>query len=449
MRIRHVPVLIALVIAVAALLGAAIAGPVGATPSRSTVCTNCHSGAASGTVTATPSTSTPAAGAAYTVAINIGLTASGNTGYHIASTDAAGTATTWTTVSSTIGSQTSWTANMTAPATAGTYYYKVWCAKGPNDATGMAKAALYSITVPAPIPTAAITSLTPNHAQTGASVVIAGTNLGSGGTVRFGTTVAATGAWSATAVTATVPAGLSPGAAGVTVTPTGGAASNALTYTVDAPPVPTDDIAPTTVATGVTEGRWYRRDVTIHLVATDDIGGSGVASITYSVDAGVPVTVGGAAADVVLSVGPDATAADGAIPVSDGPHTLTYYATDVAGNVETAQAQTVNVDTRKPSTRSPRGKKVRRYQWVTLDYEVRDAEPNGGKATVAIVIKNRSGSTVKTLRLGSKPVNKALKTSFRCTLRSGVYSFTVKATDLAGNTQASAATRALAVLPAS
>ncbi len=46
----------------------------------------------------------------------------------------------------------------------------------------------FTVTLP-PAPTAAITSLTPNHAQTGASVVIAGTNLGSGGTVRFGTTV--------------------------------------------------------------------------------------------------------------------------------------------------------------------------------------------------------------------------------------------------------------------
>jgi hypothetical protein len=127
---------------------------------------------------------------------------------------------------------------------------------------------------------------------------------------------------------------------------------------------------------------------------------------------------------------------------------VTFFATDAVGNEETAHGQTVNVDTRKPSTKSPRDKKVRRYQTVALAYEVRDAEPNGGKATVAIVIKNRSGHTVKTLRLGSQPVNKALRTSFRCTLRSGAYTFTVKAADLAGNPQAAAATRALAVLPA-
>jgi hypothetical protein len=84
-------------------------------------------------------------------------------------------------------------------------------------------------------PTAAITSLTPNHGQTGATVVIAGTNLGTSGTVRFGTTTATTSAWSATSVTCAVPASLASGAVNVTVTPTSGAASNALSFTVDAP----------------------------------------------------------------------------------------------------------------------------------------------------------------------------------------------------------------------
>jgi len=85
-------------------------------------------------------------------------------------------------------------------------------------------------------PTAAITSLTPNHGLTGATVVIAGSNLGSGGVVRFGTTSATTSAWSATSVTCTVPDGLTPGAVNVTVTPTAGAVSNALSFTVDEPP---------------------------------------------------------------------------------------------------------------------------------------------------------------------------------------------------------------------
>ena len=188
--LRRAFVLVVVLTVAAAALAAVAASPAHATPSRNTACTSCHTGAASGTVTATPSTSTPAPGASYTVAISIGLTASGTTGYHIAQTDAAGTATTWVAVYGGPASQTAWTATMTAPATAGTYYYKVWTAKGPDNSSGQAKSALYSITVPGPAVTAAITSLTPNHAQTGASVVIAGTNLGTSGTVRFGSATA-------------------------------------------------------------------------------------------------------------------------------------------------------------------------------------------------------------------------------------------------------------------
>ena len=447
MRSRFVPIVAIAGILAAVVFAAVTAKPAESYPNRQQTCAGCHPGAPGGTsVSATPSTTTPAAGATYNVIVNMaGLTSSGDTGYWIS--NATGTPALSVYGGATGTKQTSYTQTMKAPGSAGTYTYTVWCEKG-SKSSGQAKATTYSITVLTPVPTAAISSLTPSHGLAGSSVTMAGSNLGSAGAVRFGTTVAATSAWSATSVTATVPAGLSPGNVSVTVTPSGGAASNARTYTVDAPP-PTDDVAPTTVASGVAEGRWYKRDVTIHLLANDDVGGSGVASITYSVDDGVPVTVGGATADVVLTFGSGATAADGGIPVSDGPHTVTFYAADIAGNEETAHAQTVNVDTRKPSTKSPRDKKVRRYQTVTLGYEVRDAEPNGGRATVTIAIKNRSGSTVKTLRLGSKPVNRALRTSFRCTLRTGAYSFTVKATDRAGNTQATAAKRALVVLPAS
>ena len=93
---------------------------------------------------------------------------------------------------------------------------------------------VYVIAGQASTPT--ISSLTPNHGQTGTTVTIAGSNLGSGGTVRFGSTTASPSAWSPTSITCTVPASLSPGAVNVTVTPAGGSASNALSFTVDSPP---------------------------------------------------------------------------------------------------------------------------------------------------------------------------------------------------------------------
>jgi len=615
MRIRHTSVLVVLAIAAATIVAVAIAGSAGATPSKPTVCTNCHSGTASGAVTATPSTSTPAAGAAYTVAIGIGLAATGNTGYHVAQTDAAGTANTFVTVYGGPAAQTAWTANMTAPATPGTYYYKVWCAKGPASSSGQAKAALYSITVPAAAPTAALTSVTPNHALTGASVVIAGTNLGSGGTVRFGATAAATTAWSTTSVTATVPASLATGATVVTVTPTGGSASNALVFTVDAPPAPTagltnlsptsgpvgatltitgtnmgasgaitvggitaattawsatsitctipaglaigakavvvtptrgaasnalaftvtvppaptaaltsvtpdhaltgasvviagadlgtggtvrfgataatttawsatsitatvpaslaagatpvtvtptggatsnalaftvdapqapkDTTAPTTTAAGVPTGGWCSEPVTVTLTASDNAGGSGVASITYAVDGGAPVTIGAANAlvDLEAHFQGDAIATQGA-------HTIVYHATDAAGNAEAPQTLTVHHDSIKPTTRAPRAAQVRRHHTAALKYEVRDATPNAGTATVVITIRNRAGKVVKRLRLGTRPVNALLTAGFDCALRAGAYRFSVQATDAAGNRQSNSASQKLTVRPA-
>ena len=260
----------------------------------------------------------------------------------------------------------------------------------------------FTVTVP-PAPTAALTSLTPDHALTGASVTIAGTNLGSGGTVRFGTTAATTTAWSATSITATVPASLSVGATSVTVTPTGGAASNALGFTVDAPQAPRDTTAPTTTVGGAPAGGWCNEPVTVTLAAADNAGGSGVASITYAVDGGAPVTVddSNALVDLDAHFGGDASAFQGA-------HTIAYYATDAAGNAEAPHTLTIHHDSIKPSTRAPRAAQVRRHHTAALKYEVRDATPNAGTATVVITIKNRAGKVVKTLRLGIQPVNTPL-----------------------------------------
>ena len=92
MRLRLVTILVTVVLTAAAIVFAGVtANPVNGSPSRAQACTNCHNAApASATVSASPSTSTPAAGATYSVAINLaGLTASGDTGYWI--TNSAGT----------------------------------------------------------------------------------------------------------------------------------------------------------------------------------------------------------------------------------------------------------------------------------------------------------------------------------------------------------------------
>jgi hypothetical protein len=75
--------------------------------------------------------------------------------------------------------------------------------------------------------------------------------------------------------------------------------------------------------------------VTVSLDATDDA--SGVAGITYSASGANPIaetTVSGSHVDIPVS--------------ADGTTTITYHATDVAGNVEDAKTVTVEVDATPP-----------------------------------------------------------------------------------------------------
>ncbi|MCZ2403961.1 hypothetical protein IV498_12420 [Paenarthrobacter sp. Z7-10] len=75
--------------------------------------------------------------------------------------------------------------------------------------------------------------------------------------------------------------------------------------------------------------------VTVNLAADDGTGGSGVASISYSVDAGAQTVVAAASAAVVLT--------------AEGMHTISYFATDNAGNSGTAQTIAVRIDTLAPT----------------------------------------------------------------------------------------------------
>ena len=104
-----------------------------------------------------------------------------------------------------------------------------------------------------------------------------------------------------------------------------------------------------------------------------------MASIVYRVDGGDPVTVNAPSVDVPVGV-PPAAAAQPALAPWTARTPSTYYAVDVAGNRETTQSLTVNIDTSKPVTRAPRAAKVKRGRTASLKYEVRDATPNGGAA---------------------------------------------------------------------
>jgi outer membrane protein assembly factor BamB len=189
-----------------------------------------------------------------------------------------------------------------------------------------------------------------------------------------------------------------------------------------------DATPPSTAASGAQNGGWYNRPVTVTLKATDNVGGAGVASITYALDGAAPQTV--PAASVKVKVPTSGSA--------NGPHRLVFHATDGApvANIEHTKTLTVNLDTVKPTTKARAAVTVQRFRKARLGYRVKDRLPNGGKAKVTIRIKTRAGRTVKSLNLGLRPVNRNLSTTFRCRLAKRTYRFFIYATDVAGNVQA-------------
>jgi hypothetical protein len=83
---------------------------------------------------------------------------------------------------------------------------------------------------------------------------------------------------------------------------------------------------------------WNNSNVTVSLSATDESGGSGVASLTFSAT--------GAQAIAQTTLG----AANANIPItSEGTTTITYFARDNAGNTETAQNIVVRMDKTAPT----------------------------------------------------------------------------------------------------
>ncbi len=158
-----------------------------ATPSRNRDCSVCH--AAGGSTTARPSTTTPAPGAAYTVAVGMAAySGGGNSGYAIVPV----TAGTGTTNGGNTSGALSYTASMTAPATAGTYTYNVFTNIGGEDPLGQASSAQYTITVAAaPVQVTTTTSLAMSPATATATAPAARTltatvtGAGAAGSVQF------------------------------------------------------------------------------------------------------------------------------------------------------------------------------------------------------------------------------------------------------------------------
>jgi flagellar hook assembly protein FlgD len=165
----------------------------------------------------------------------------------------------------------------------------------------------------------------------------------------------------------------------------------------------------------------YRGPVSVSLSATDDA--SGATGIQASLD-------GGAAAPYA-----------GPIPVSaDGTHTLTFHATDAAGNVESPRSLSFRIDSVSPSlagvapvpglaTLSPNRDGV--HEAGALSYAM--SEPG----TIGVTVADASGATIRTLSVASAGGTGTVawdgRTSTGTVAPDGTYRLTLLPSDLAGN----------------
>jgi hypothetical protein len=181
-----------------------------------------------------------------------------------------------------------------------------------------------------------------------------------------------------------------------------------------------DDLtAPVTVAKPAKA--WRHRDVTVTLTATDDL--SGVATTSYKLDDGAWTT----GASLVIRARAD--------HANDGPHVVSFYSTDVAGNVEVVKTARVGIDTRRPRTKAFYPVSVATGKTATIDYRVNDHRPNGGKAYVTILIKKMNGTVARRVVVGWVTVNRDHVAKFPATVKKMIYHYQVKARDAAGNRQ--------------
>jgi lysophospholipase L1-like esterase len=121
------------------------------------------------------------------------------------------------------------------------------------------------------------------------------------------------------------------------------------------------------------------------------------------------------------------------LPAGDGVKTVAARYRDADGAVATTTAA-IMLDTSRPLTRA--GKAVARNgKLARLPFTVVDARPGSATATVAVVVKDKTGAAVLRLSCGTRRVNTPQTATFSCLLAKGTYRYFVYATDEAGNRQ--------------
>jgi N-acetylneuraminic acid mutarotase len=183
------------------------------------------------------------------------------------------------------------------------------------------------------------------------------------------------------------------------------------------PPLPPSDTTPpSTVATPTPSANaagWNHTNVSVALSATDNAGGTGVASVTYAVTGGSGATVLGSIASLNVT--------------AEGVNTVTYHATDVAGNAGADQSLVVRIDKTAPQAIASATPVANAAGWNNTNVNVALAATDfggSGVASVTYTVANGASSSGATT-----PGSTA---SFEVT-GEGISTVTYRASDVAGN----------------
>jgi len=152
-----------------------------------------------------------------------------------------------------------------------------------------------------------------------------------------------------------------------------------------------DQVTPTTIAalsaTPNATG-WNNSNVYITLHAVDNLGGSGVRSVTYGTSGAqnTSLTASGSAADFAIT--------------AEGTTTVTYFATDDAGNVESGHILVIRIDKTRPviSLASPVSGNYLLNQPVTVSFTCTD----GGSGVATCDGTTANGALLNTGSVGAK-----------------------------------------------
>ena len=196
------------------------------------------------------------------------------------------------------------------------------------------------------------------------------------------------------------------------------------------PPTTSTDLVPAANAAG-----WHRDTVTVRLTAADNPGGSGVQSIDYQLSG---AQLGGA-----TIAGSQATIA----VTAEGVTTITFFATDRAGNIETSQTLAVRIDRTAPlatCSATPNVLWPPNHQMVQVGTSVQIADMLSGAGAFELksVSSNEpenglgDGDTfpdISGFRVGVASTNGFLRAERAGGGEGRLYSLTYTAFDIAGN----------------